>query len=224
MLTELVTLTTADGKALDGALYRPTARANLRRGILLVHGLTWNFYQGPSRWLPPRLTERGYTCLSINMRDHDRAEPLEFDLSYHDIQAGIDRLIADGLDEVIVLAHGYGCNKAVVFAAQSGNSGVERYVLATLGSVKGYRPDIWVNVLAKADHMRGRALVVQGTIDTSLEPQPRADEFVAATNHCAVDVVLLAGADHYFATSQQELADCILDWCSNSKPTGNKQP
>jgi pimeloyl-ACP methyl ester carboxylesterase len=224
MLTELVTVTTADGKALDGALYKPPAGASLGRGILLVHGLTWNFYQGPCRWLPERLARQGYTCLSLNMRDHDRAEPLEFELSYRDIQAGIDRLLAEDLAEVILLAHGYGCNKAVTFAAQSGNHNIKRYVLATLGSVKGYRPAIWDDVLAKAADMRGSALVIQGALDTLLEPAPRAAELVAAASHCDVEVVLLDGADHYFASSQQELADCILGWCGKNLPNGNSKP
>jgi pimeloyl-ACP methyl ester carboxylesterase len=212
MLTELIAVTTADGKALDGALYKPATNA-LRRGMLILHGLTWNFYQGPSRWLPARLAQHGYTCLSLNMRDHDRPEPLDFDLSHHDIEAGLARLRTEGLDEVIVIAHGYGCNKAISFASQSGIATATRYVLATLGSVKGYRPDIWADVLVRADAMRGQALVVQGAVDTLLEPLPRAEEFVAAATHCKVDVVLLEGADHYFATSQQELADCILGWC-----------
>ncbi|MBI3517082.1 MAG: hypothetical protein HY060_23875, partial [Proteobacteria bacterium] len=77
MTLELVTLTTADGVALDGALYAAT---QARRGaILMVHGLTWNFYRGPSRWLPPLLARAGFDCLSLNMRDHDLTEPKDFD-------------------------------------------------------------------------------------------------------------------------------------------------
>src|SRR5260221_14172977 len=72
MQTELITVATADGIELDGAMYRP-ATASPRRGasVLMVHGLTWNFYCGPSRWLPPLLAAEGYPCLSLNMRDHD---------------------------------------------------------------------------------------------------------------------------------------------------------
>jgi len=221
MLTELVAVETADGKALDGALYRSPSGADRGVGVLLVHGLTWNFYQGPSRWLPPRLAAQGYTCLSINMRDHDRAEPLEFELSHHDITAGIERLRAEGMREVVVFAHGYGCNKAVAFAAQSGNGTIARYVLATLGAVKSYRPDIWDDVLAKAGQMRGQALVVQGADDKQLEPAPRAAELVHAAARCRVEVTLLEGGGHYFATSQQALADRILTWLDDSAARGS---
>ena len=64
--------------------------------ILMVHGLTWNFYRGPSRWLPPLLASAGYPCLSLNMRDHDLQEPKEFELAHHDLRAGIDFLVHPG--------------------------------------------------------------------------------------------------------------------------------
>ena len=95
MSIDLVTLSTADGVELDGALY--AARGPSSRGaVLMVHGLTWNFYRGPSRWLPPRLADAGYAVLSLNMRDHDLAEPKDFKLSHHDIRAGVDHLAALG--------------------------------------------------------------------------------------------------------------------------------
>ncbi len=60
MTIELVTLTTQDGVELDGAMYRPAASSpKPATSVLMVHGLTWNFYRGPSRWLPPLLAARG---------------------------------------------------------------------------------------------------------------------------------------------------------------------
>lgn len=222
MLTELLTVVTADGKSLDGALYKPPAALNSNRGVLLLHGLTWNFYQGPSRWLPPLLTPQGFTCLSLNTRDHDLDKPVDFELSYHDLKIGLDALRAEGVDDITLLAHGYGCNKAVSYTRQSGDDSLRSYVLATLGSVKGYRPDIWDDVLAKAPAMKGRALVVQGASDTLLEPKPRADDLVAAAGGCAVEVVLLEGADHYFDATQQQLADSILAWLNAEHSKGGQ--
>ena len=74
----------------------------------------------------------------------------------------------------VVLAHGYACNKVVAYAAQSGDTRPRRNVLATLGSIKLYRPEIWDAVLAVASQMRGEVLVVQGAIDPLIEPRPRA--------------------------------------------------
>lgn len=210
---ELVTVRTADGIELDGAMYLPDGeRASWAAPILGVHGLTWNFYRGPLRWLPPHFAAAGHPCLSLNMRDHDLDQPKDFELSHHDLRAGIDYLGARFGSVPVVLGHGYANNKIASYPAQSGDDRVVRYVLATLGSVRKYRPDIWDAVLRNAGRMRGRALVVQGAVDELIEAKPRADELVAAANDCEVEVRYLAGGNHYFHGKEAELAQIIVDW------------
>lgn len=66
--TEVVRIET-DGAPLDGLIYLPEGRP---RGVVqLMHGNTMNFYVGPSRFLPPRLTRSGWACLAYNRRGHD---------------------------------------------------------------------------------------------------------------------------------------------------------
>jgi alpha/beta superfamily hydrolase len=212
-MLELVTTRTADGVELDGAMYVPdTPRGGWHRPILAVHGLTWNFYRGPTRWLPPAFAGDGYPCLSINMRDQDLDQPRDFEHSHHDLRAGIDYLAGRCGRTPIVLGHGYANNKIASYAAQSDDDRVRCYVLATLGSVKKYRPDIWEAVLRGARRMQGDALVVQGAIDEKIEAKPRAEEFVAAATGCQVDVVHLDGGNHYFHGKERELAQVILSW------------
>jgi alpha/beta superfamily hydrolase len=213
MQIELVTTTAEDGTELDGALYRPAAISARRgTGILVVHGLTWNFYRGPSRWLPPLLAGEGYPCLSLNMRDHDLSEPKDFDLAHRDLRAGIDFLAGQGSDEVVLLAHGFACNKAVCYAGMSGDPNPRRTVLATFGAVKAYRPDIWDTVLRCAPAMRGATLIVQGAADPLIEARERAQELVAAASGARVDTILLDGADHYFNERHDALAQTIAAW------------
>src|ERR1700730_1687681 len=119
MSVELVTINTADGVELDGAMYQPEAKQERAASVLMVHGLTWNFYRGPSRWLPPLLAASGYPCLSLNMRDHDLAEPRDFELAHHDLSAGIEYLAAENGGEIVLLAHGFACNKVACYAAVS---------------------------------------------------------------------------------------------------------
>src|SRR5438477_2417673 len=181
MSVELISVVTQDGIELDGAMHLPAAGSPLRRPrILMVHGLTWNFHRGPSRWLPPLLAAKGLPCLSLNMRDHDLSEPKDFLLAHHDLRAGIDHLAAEGSGEVVVLAHGFACNKVVCYHALSGDHRPRRAVLATLGAVKAYRPEIWDAVMRGAPEMRGDTLVVQGAADPLIEARQRADELVAA--------------------------------------------
>src|SRR5215207_1188028 len=85
---ELLTLETADGWWLDGALYPAEQAAG--PAVLLLHGKTQNFYSGPGRFLPPALVAAGYTCLTLNMRCHDLGYTRD-DLPY----ANIDQLAAD---------------------------------------------------------------------------------------------------------------------------------
>jgi pimeloyl-ACP methyl ester carboxylesterase len=211
---KLTATKTADGEELDGALYSPAQTSSVHLpAILMVHGLTWNFYRGPSRWLPPLLAAEGFPCLSINMRDHDEKESRDFELSHHDIRAGVDLLTREAAGrEVIVLAHGYGCNKVLCYPAWSQDVRLGRMVLTTLGAVKSYRPVIWETVLRNASAVRGRLLVVQGATDHLIEARERAGELTAAAPESRVDTVLLEGADHYFNNRHQELADCIIGW------------
>lgn len=220
MPLELVTVKTADGVELDGGLYEPASgKASQRASILMVHGLTWNFYRGPSRWLPPLAAGGGFRCLSLNMRDHDLSEPKDFELSHHDLRAGIDHLEGTGASEVIVVAHGYACNKVICYPALSGDERPRRRVLTTLGAVKAYRPDIWQTVLRHAPAMQGGTLVVQGAVDPLIEARQRADELVAAASRSQVDVILLERADHYFNDRHRELAGSIVEWITGSSET-----
>lgn len=66
--TTLVTIPT-DTSPLEGACYEPEGAA--RGAVLLFHGNTMNFYVGPPRFLPPRLTALGLACLAFNRRGHD---------------------------------------------------------------------------------------------------------------------------------------------------------
>src|SRR5437764_13491915 len=99
------------------------------------------------RWLPASFIASGYPCLSLNMRDHDLDQPKDFELSHHDLRAGIDYLASRFGAVPVIVGHGYANNKIASYPAQSGDDRIERYVLATLASVKKYRPDIGDAVL-----------------------------------------------------------------------------
>ena len=222
-MIELLTVRTADNVELDGALYMPTVEMPAwRRPILGIHGLTWNFYRGPMRWLGPAFAADGHPCLSLNMRDHDLEQPKEFELSHYDLRAGIEYLVERFGRHPIVVGHGYACNKVASYAAQSDDDRIRCNVLTTLGSVKKYRPDIWDSVLQSARRMQGDALVVQGAIDELIEPKARADDFVAAAQGCRVEVVHLGGGNHYFHGKEAELAREIVLWIAMTEKRGDR--
>lgn len=218
MSLELVTLSTADGIEIDGAWYLPDEAAPRRTAaILIVHGQTWNFYRGPSRWLPPLLAGSGYVCLALNMRDHDLGEVKDFDLSHHDLTAGIEFLEQRGAGEAVLLGHGYACNKLLCHTALSGDRRTFRRVLMTLGAVKAYKPEIWEKVLRSAGEIRGETLVVQGAADPLIAARERADELVQVARGATLEVVLLEGGDHYFNGQHNALADCVRNWLNRTQ-------
>ena len=216
VLTELITVTTADGVELDGALYAAQSLSWPRARLLMVHGLTWNFYRGPSRWLPTLLAKTGYECLSMNMRDHDLPHPKDFELAHHDLWACIDYLWQRPGGPLVLLGHGYGCNKLVCYPGISGDSRPHHYILTTLGGVKSYRPDLWTEVLRLAPKMDGRVLIVQGAVDPNVEIRERADELSSAATNARVDVTMLDGGNHYFDGRHSELGRTVTDWLSRA--------
>lgn len=218
MYPELVTIETTDKIELDGALYSPsTGRPRHAASILIVHGLGWNFYRGPSRWLPPLFAAAGYPCLALNMRDHDLKEVQGFDLSGHDIAAGITFLERHNPGDVVLLGHGYGCNKLLCHSSLSGDRRPFRRILTTLGAIKTYNPEVWEAVLASSVAIRGEMLVVQGANDSLIAAADRAAELSRAASNANVETVLLEGADHYFNGRHDALARCILDWLSRTE-------
>src|SRR5262249_52372570 len=66
--TELVRLRPADGRETTGVLYTPAGRPP-RAGVALVHGYGSNFYSGAPGHLAPRLAERGFAAIAVNLRD-----------------------------------------------------------------------------------------------------------------------------------------------------------
>jgi pimeloyl-ACP methyl ester carboxylesterase len=215
---ELVAMTTSDGIELDAALYRPRDGAQRpAMGFLLVHGIKWNFYRGPSRWLGPLLAGAGFACLAPSLRDHDSAEPAPdaLDNAEHDLRAGLD-LLGEHCDETMLFAHGYGCVKAIRYAL-TGDTRVARRVLTTLGAVHNYQPAAWRRALESAVALRGRTLVVQGGADPAVEGRARADELAAAAPKSITDIIVLDGADHYFAAHRDTLVGVVKQWAESGR-------
>jgi pimeloyl-ACP methyl ester carboxylesterase len=218
MYLQLLTLETADKIELDGAWYSPPpARLSRAASILVVHGLGWNFYRGPARWLPPLFAAAGYPCLALNMRDHDVNEVREFELCGYDIAAGIAFLERHGPGEVVLLGHGYGCNKVLCYSNLSGDQRHFRRILATLGAVKAYKPEVWETVLASSAEIGGETLVIQGANDPLVEARDRSAEFRSAASCANVEIVFLDGGDHYFNGHHDALVCCVLDWLSRTE-------
>jgi dienelactone hydrolase len=65
---EMIEIAT-DSEPMHGLFY--PAQGHCRGAVMLLHGNCHNFYTGPSRFLPPVLTQAGFACLAFNRRGHD---------------------------------------------------------------------------------------------------------------------------------------------------------
>lgn len=80
----LVSLTTADGRTLHGALHdHPDPAA----AVLYIHGKGGNFYSGPGRFIPRLAASCPVRHLSLNLRSHDLGYTRD-DAHYEDFERG----------------------------------------------------------------------------------------------------------------------------------------
>lgn len=117
--TELVRLTTADGRETAGVVYTPLGRVP-RAGVALVHGYASNFYSGVVGHLAPALAERGYATIAVNMRDHDAGPKTTlFEENRWDEQAAVDELARRGVTPLALVGVSLGTNRVLYYAAET---------------------------------------------------------------------------------------------------------
>jgi pimeloyl-ACP methyl ester carboxylesterase len=130
MRIELITFPAGDGFPLDGLVYTPDVDES-GKAALLVHGKTTNFYTGPARFLPPRLTALGWSCLAMNRRGHDLGSIRNgrecyggawerFGDSQLDIEGGMAELRRRGFQSAALIGHSFGGIAAAAYSADHG--------------------------------------------------------------------------------------------------------
>lgn len=175
MRTELVSIAT-DTLPLDGALHRPDSEPTAG-GVLLFHGNTMNFYVGAPRFLPPALTELGFTCLAFNRRGHDilsirdsrAAEGAAFQLTAEGIADNryAARWLAErGFPQPVVIGHSNGGMLAVKHVADHPDTPAMVLLSAHGGGRDGVRRSSRAGLMAgnRLDEItvQARALVAAG--------------------------------------------------------------
>lgn len=127
MKAEPISIATS-GIPLDGLFYE--ARGATKGAVLLMHGSTMNFYVGPPRFLPPRLTKAGFACLAFNRRGHDMLTTFDsrdpHGAAYQTVAQGVEdnEIAADwlkqrGFPHPIAIGHSLGAALAVRFAVDN---------------------------------------------------------------------------------------------------------
>lgn len=123
-----ITLTTSDGVQLDG-MYR-TGGTESDIGLLFVHGFSVTFDSPPIAMLAEVLAARGYSTLSLNMRDAGCCTYTTlFEDNITDIDAGVQFLKEAGSTHIVLLGHSLGANRVTYYRAQVEDPAVRAIVL-----------------------------------------------------------------------------------------------
>jgi len=157
---EQVTLTARDGARLSGIFYRPASRPR-QTAILLVHGFGGNFYSEYFPAFARAAAEHGYSCLALNMRDHDTGpKTSDFAGNEADIAAGVGYLREHSYSRLVLLGQSMGTNRVLYYQAAAGDPSVVATVLVS-GPGNLFEWNVWQFGRKKAQATVDEALAMQ---------------------------------------------------------------
>src|SRR5262249_29996154 len=139
-----------------GVMMQPTAGPRRPVGVVCIHGAAVAFYNPPYVFVGRELARRGYLFVSGNTRGHDvaaldvpwplsaRPEDLpnarlggtsweRWDEEPYDVAGWINCLVAQGVEQVILLGHSQGVARVSYYQAQRQDPRIVGLVLASSG-------------------------------------------------------------------------------------------
>ena len=191
-----------------GAMWHPPA-ADASRGALLCVGGFDGGFEGPAEGiygdLAEALPEHGVGVLRLDFRV--KTSPGPIDDGTFDVLAGIDWLVAQGIERVALIGHSYG-GAIVVRAAVRSDVVAGTCALST--QTMGIEPDE-VRLLAPRP-----LLLVHGGADWRLPP--RLSEWVYSLAGEGRELQILEGATHSLRQRRDDLWVLVLDWVDRVLP------
>lgn len=183
MNCSLEEIVTKDRLLVQGIYSEPKSKKH--RAVLWMHGLSSAFYHEVrlTKLLVDALENKGWGFAHFNSRGHDLLSGIRkkddtspygysyyqagagaeiFEESVFDIDAGIDFLLAKGYEEIILIGHSTGANKACYYAATQNNIHLLSVVLSGPISDRLNSPD------AKKHLSYMKKLIREGKGDTLL--------------------------------------------------------
>jgi pimeloyl-ACP methyl ester carboxylesterase len=163
---DLVRLQTADGVRLTGILRQPRS-AKVKSCVVLIHGYGGNFYSGIMDFLPQALTDRGFTTLVPNMRDHDRTpKKNRFEETRYDIAAAVDKMAGLGYDSIFLYGHSMGTNRVLYYVAATQDPRIKGILLTgPPGNLFEWNVRVFGSERANSVLREAQALVAKGKGD-----------------------------------------------------------
>jgi len=182
-----LTLQTADGVALDGALYVPARDAAVQGtrqvAMLVSHGAMGSFDASVPKIIGLQAVPLGFTVLALNRRDRGPdggGGAVLFEETTLDVGVGVDLLARLGYDAIYVAGHSQGTQNAAIYPSFAPDDRVAAVGLyGTVDDGRTTASDLLFKFTYDQDVARAQQLVAAG----------RGNEIVAWPTVFAVDLL-----------------------------------
>jgi pimeloyl-ACP methyl ester carboxylesterase len=202
------------------AIYTPAAAAEKRGGVILLHGMgahpDWPEVIAPLR---EGLPESGWATLSIQMPILDneaeitRYIPL-FPEGYERINAAIAYLQAQGIQNIVLVAHSLGAGMGAAYLAAAGPESKTVRAFVGIGMNQFTDPEAPIHTPTSLSKITIPVLDLYGELDNEgvrASAQARASAAKQAGNAAYLKVVM-PGADHFFRGQETALVSRVSSW------------
>ena len=192
------------------ALYTPAP--NAKGAVIIAHGMGVHPDYGLYGQLRTMLPERGYTTLSIQMpvlaadAKADDYPPL-FPESAERIGAAAAWLKARGYDRVALVSHSMGARMANYYLTHTGAPGVQAWVAVGITAP-----------IEKPNEIPVPTLDIHGDGDLPVVLKGTAERAFYLRRIKGSAQVVVAGADHFFAGKEPDLARFIANFLDQALP------
>lgn len=219
----------ADGKKFL-SIYTPAATDKTAGAVILLHGRgahpDWPEVIQPLR---SQLPGKGWATLSLQMpvlaseaKDKDYV-PLFNEVPVR-IQAGLDYLSQNNINNIVLIGHSLGANMATDYLARQCDERIKAFV--GIG-MKAMKQPVEYRVLDNTVSLQNIKLPVldiygSKTIEEVLYSADRRSHVINRTGHAQSRQIKLEGTGHFFQGYEDKLLDNIVLWM-NQTTVSNKQ-
>lgn len=204
------------------AIHMESAIEKRKGGVIILHGRglhpNWETVVQPLRITLP---EHGWETLSLQM------PVLPKDTKYYDyvpifpeasprIDAAIQYLKQQGLNNIILIAHSCGAHMAMHWLEEKSDKELTAYVGIGTGATDYKQPMQRSFPYAK---MTVPVLDIYGSKDYKavINLAPQRLKLIKKAGHPQSKQQMITGADHYYAKGSAEMIKAISDWLNNLK-------
>lgn len=197
------------------AIYTESGNEDIKGGAIIVHGSgvhpNWQDVVQPLR---TGLPEKGWNTLSIQMpvlgneAEYHEYAPL-FDEVAPRIKAAVNGLKRRGVNHIVIVAHSLGTAMTAYYLASSPDPDIKAFVAVGMPPP---REDKRMDTVAALGKISIPVLDLYGSKDLEGIIKSAPNRKTAGAHNEAYSQTVIADADHFFVSKNNELIDTVAGW------------